>query len=139
MLALAHPKKRFQGQCIDGLITLLLFGTAIAIQQAFQLDGRVVDVCIIGIPSAYFLLADALPNGQSLGKRLLKVRVVDYDSLRPCSLLQSFLRNIMSAVFGILDAVLIFTQERKRAGDYLAKTVVIDCSHTTIFRGESSH
>lgn len=42
---------------------------------------------------AYFLLADALPNGQSLGKRLLSIATVDRKTRKGCSISQSFTRN----------------------------------------------
>jgi uncharacterized RDD family membrane protein YckC len=126
MPTLAHPGKRFQGQFIDGLISLLLFGACISIQLAFAFNGRVMDSIIVIIPCAYFLFADALGNGQSIAKRWLKIRVIHQTTHQPCNLWQSLLRNGISPIFGVLDAMLIFTQERKRVGDYLAKTVVIN-------------
>ena len=126
MPTLAHPGKRFQGQFIDGLISLALFGVCITIQQVFTLEGRIVDSVIVIIPSAYFLFADALGHGQSLAKRWLHLRVVHQTTHLSCTPWQSFLRNGISPIFGILDAMLIFTGERKRVGDYLAKTIVIN-------------
>lgn len=125
MHTLAHPGKRFQGQFIDGCITLLLFGLCITIQQMTSINGQLMDGVIVVVPCGYFLLADALPNGQSIGKRCLDIQVVSQTTFQPCNIWQSFLRNGISPIFGILDAVLIFTKERKRAGDYLAKTIVI--------------
>lgn len=126
MPSLAHPGKRFQGQCIDGVICLLLFGACISIQQYFHLNGRIIDSIIVIIPSTYFLFADALGNGQSIAKRWLHIRVIHQHTYQPCNLWQSFLRNGISPIFGILDAMLIFTKEHKRVGDYLAKTIVIN-------------
>jgi uncharacterized RDD family membrane protein YckC len=125
MLTLAHPGKRFQGQFIDGLITLLLLAVCIAIQQFFGLEGHMMDAFIIMIPAVYFLFADALPNGQSLAKRLLNIRVVHSTTLQPCTLWQSFIRNFFTPILGVLDAVFIFTADRKRVGDYLALTIVV--------------
>lgn len=42
----------------------------------------------------FLLLADALPNGQSPGKRLLSVKVVHVPSRRPCNVRQSIVRNL---------------------------------------------
>jgi uncharacterized RDD family membrane protein YckC len=129
VLTLAHPGKRFQGQFIDGLITLFLLGVCITIQQFLGLEGDITDVFIIMIPAAYFLFADALPNGQSLAKRLLHIKVVHTTTLQPCTLWQSFLRNFFTPILGILDAVFIFTKDRKRVGDYLALTTVVIVHH----------
>jgi uncharacterized RDD family membrane protein YckC len=40
-----------------------------------------------------FHVRDALSNGQSLGKRLAGIAVVDADSLAPCSPIQAVRRN----------------------------------------------
>jgi uncharacterized RDD family membrane protein YckC len=74
---------------------------------------------------AYYLFCDGLPNGQSVGKRLLKIRVVIDETGLPCTYSKSFLRNI-AQVLGILDWLWIFGGKRKRAGDFLARTSVID-------------
>lgn len=42
----------------------------------------------------YLLLADAMPNGQSPGKRLLGVKAVHVPTRRACSTQQSVIRNL---------------------------------------------
>ena len=120
---LAHPGKRFQGQFIDGLIAYLLcivlfylLHTTVGKETAF----------ILGVTSGliYFLFSDALPNGQSLGKRFLNMRVVNNETMQPCSLLQSFLRNITFPL-GIIDWVFIFFGSHRRLGDFIASTIVV--------------
>ncbi|MFT5420343.1 MAG: putative RDD family membrane protein YckC [Candidatus Endobugula sp.] len=126
MIKLAHPGKRFQGQFIDGLIVVLLFGICITIKIISQAEGTTIDLAIIAIPSAYYLFCDALPNGQSIAKRCLNIAVVHRDTLQDCNLWQSFIRNAITPILGLLDAMLILTQERRRVGDYLAKTIVVE-------------
>jgi len=77
---------------------------------------------IIGV--SYFLFSDALPNGQSIGKMLLKIKVVNYRTMQPCTLLESFLRNITFPL-GIFDWVFIFFGSHRRLGDFMASTVVV--------------
>jgi len=122
-IKLAHPGKRFQGQFIDGFIAYLL--GAIAFYLLHTVIGKHISILVaITIGVAYFLFSDALPNGQSIGKKLLKIRVVNQKTLLPCSLAQSFLRNITFPL-GILDWVFIFFGSHRRLGDFIASTIVV--------------
>lgn len=122
-IKLAHPGKRFQGQFIDGFIAYLL--GAIAFYLLHTVIGKDMSILVaIAIGVTYFLFSDALPNGQSIGKKLLKIRVVNQETLLPCSLAESFLRNI-TFPFGILDWVFIFFGSHRRLGDFIASTIVV--------------
>ncbi|AXQ31570.1 hypothetical protein D0B54_00125 [Solimonas sp. K1W22B-7] len=46
--------------------------------------------------TAYFLLADGLPNGQSLGKKWIRLAVVDERSGKPCTYLQAIVRTLVN-------------------------------------------
>lgn len=120
---LAHPGKRFQGQFIDG-IAAYFFGyvSFFVLRQVFSADTAGYIGIAIGV--AYFLLSDSLPNGQSIGKKLLKMRVVNGKTGEACSVVQSFLRNITFPL-GIFDWVFIFFGSHRRLGDFLASTIVI--------------
>jgi len=103
-------------------------------------------ICVIGIlpVSAYHLIADpkapAVPTspfemmpffviyfckdcigGRSLAKRILKLAVVDNQSNRPATSLQTVIRNLFVIVWPIEVFVSFFNQER-RIGDRLART-----------------
>lgn len=120
---LAPPGKRFQGQFIDGLfayflgiVFFYLLHTVIGKEAAF--------IFAVSIGVIYFLFSDALPNGQSIGERLLKISVVNKKTLQPCSLLQSFLRNITFPL-GVIDWLFIFFGAHRRLGDFIASTIVV--------------
>jgi len=77
----------------------------------------------------YELCKDSLFDGQSVVKKILKIKVVDYESGVKCSVKQSILRNIILWLPGsfIVELVWIFSQPKgRRGGDYLANTVVVD-------------
>jgi uncharacterized RDD family membrane protein YckC len=76
----------------------------------------------------YLLLADALPGGQSVGKRALDIAVIDQNTRQPCTFGQSFLRNIPLMVLGMIDALFIFGRTHQRLGDRVAKTMVVRLS-----------
>ncbi|WCD78882.1 RDD family protein [Pseudomonas sp. TUM22785] len=79
-------------------------------------------VCML-LLFAYLLFKDGF-NGQGIGKRLLKIRVVDSETGAPCELHKSCLRGLVS-LLGIFDVLFIFGQRRQRLGDHAARTLVI--------------
>ena len=93
---------------------------------------------------AYLLLGDALFDGRSLGKRLVRLQVISSESRQPCSFRDSILRNstfglgyllslipwigwIFIAIVAAGEFVLALgSREGRRLGDELAKTTVIE-------------
>jgi uncharacterized RDD family membrane protein YckC len=78
----------------------------------------------------YFLLFEALWNGQTPGKRLQRIRVIRLNG-QPIGWLESSIRNILRAVdmwaglypLGLL--VMFLSPRCQRIGDYAAGTVVV--------------
>jgi uncharacterized RDD family membrane protein YckC len=112
---LATPLDRLLAALIDWLIIALFSATGFG--------------AIIGI--AYLLTKESLPifEGQSIGKKLLRIKVVDSDTYLPIRNVyeKSLIRNItlLIPVFQFIDALMIFSTDRKRFGDQWAKTIVI--------------
>ncbi|WP_431479541.1 RDD family protein [Massilia eburnea] len=71
----------------------------------------------------YLLLRDAVP-GLSLGKRLLRLRVVHIPGERPVTLVGSALRNLSHLIL-VIDALFMLGERRMRLGDRLARTIVL--------------
>jgi len=80
----------------------------------------------------YILVRDGLFKGQSIGKKLLNLRVVQTEEGRPANFMDSALRNLPMAIpflgwfiFTIVEAIFVLTDEDGiRLGDKLAKTQV---------------
>lgn len=93
---------------------------------------------------AYILLGDGFFDGRSIGKKLIRIKVVSAGANAPCSFRDSILRNSTLAVGYIfwlipwigwivlfLVSVLEFTlmlgsKDSMRLGDEIARTVVIE-------------
>ena len=121
---------RLVGQILDGLVgvvPMIVGGVAMFFlaTTGLRLVGSAVFVIGIGVSAWYYLFADGLENGQSLGKRWTGTRVVDAESRQPCTFMQSFVRNILLSVLGPLDWIFIFGEKHQRLGDMAAGTVVI--------------
>ena len=70
----------------------------------------------------YLLLKDGF-DGQSVGKRLLRIKVLTQTSDLPCSFPKSLARNFIG-LFGIIDVVFALGGKRQRLGDIAAGTYV---------------
>jgi uncharacterized RDD family membrane protein YckC len=93
-------------------------------------------VRLIGIPEsaagalgfttfvAGFLLADALPGGQSPGKRAFGLSVVVSSNGAPCTPARSIFRNAF-VVLGLVDWAFMLGRTRRRLGDHAAGTRVV--------------
>ena len=132
--ALAGIGQRFTAQFIDGLI-------AFAIGAAFYFTAKSLswplDLSFLGY-MLYLMLCDALPGGQSLGKKLVKISVVHNINNTPCTYLQSFARNI-TMILGIFDFVFILGKSKRRLGDYLARTKVVRLNWCLVFFRHCNH
>jgi uncharacterized RDD family membrane protein YckC len=112
---LATPMDRILAGLIDWLLIALVSATGFG--------------AIIGL--AYLLTKESLPlfNGQSIGKKILRIQVVDNDTYEPIKnkYEKSLIRNIslLIPVFQFIDALMIFSSDRKRFGDQWAGTIVI--------------
>ncbi|MGF1674428.1 MAG: RDD family protein [Rivularia sp. (in: cyanobacteria)] len=73
----------------------------------------------------YRFFSDSLNDGQSLGKRIMGISVVDTLSKRPCTIMKSFIRNVSLSLLGVIDLIFIFSIRRQRLGDIIANTIVI--------------
>jgi uncharacterized RDD family membrane protein YckC len=122
---IASPVRRLAGQFLDGAVIYLGFIIAVLVGEVSDALGSVALIGAVVFGVGYLWFADGLPNGQSLGKRLLHMNVIDQNSGLPCSFGQSFLRNFLLSVLGPIDWVFIFTGDRQRLGDKAAHTIVV--------------
>jgi hypothetical protein len=93
---------------------------------------------------AYLLLGDGFFDGRSIGKKLIRIRVVSSGTNTPCTFKESILRNstfaagyilwivpwigwILFLVVAIIEFVLVLgSEDGMRLGDEIAKTTVLE-------------
>jgi len=88
---------------------------------------------LFGIYAGYFVFFETLWQGQTPGKRFVKIRVVRDDG-RPIGLAQVTLRSLLRPLdeFLFLGVFLImFSRREKRLGDWAAGTIVIESQIAT--------
>ena len=136
-----------------------LLEQAIKVARFSRLLAKAIDLFIVLILSIFFYpvgiilsfiymgIADSLQNGQSVGKRFMGMSVISLEDGSPCSVKQSFIRNlpilipllfaivpfwgwIISIVVGLplvsLEVYLIYKLDSgHRLGDVMADTTVM--------------
>ena len=72
----------------------------------------------------YIAFGDGI-NGQSIGKRIANIIVVKENTMKPCTLGISALRNSLLFLITKIDLLFMVRQTKKRLGDSLAGTLVV--------------
>ncbi|MFX1505681.1 MAG: RDD family protein [Promethearchaeota archaeon] len=75
----------------------------------------------LGAGCIYDLIKDGIRDGQSIGKGMMGLRVVKFDTGQPATIGSSILRNC----FYCCPCLLLVTAGRRRFGDYVGGTIVI--------------
>jgi len=135
---LATTGDRFVAVLIDSIIiyaAVLLFAIPVGLFGIFGfgfffgfLWGAVAFLgWLVGL--LYFSFLEGT-SGQTLGKQLVGIKVVDEVTERPPPIEQALLRNILRIIdellFYLVGFILIETQpNKKRLGDIVAKTIVV--------------
>jgi uncharacterized RDD family membrane protein YckC len=128
---------RFLAQVVDSLvITVILIAITIlaaALGGVFSSGELAILVeVILGfiVLAGYFLISEAAWNGQTLGKRAARLRVVG-DHGEPVTIAQAAIRNLVRIVdflplFYAIGMLTLFINGRgKRLGDFAAGTLVV--------------
>jgi uncharacterized RDD family membrane protein YckC len=128
---------RFLAQFIDVLVItavqiVITIGAAAlgGIFQSIQLFGLVEVILTFLLLAGYFLVSEAAWNGQTLGKRYVRLRVVG-DQGEPISVGQAAIRNLvrvidfLPALYAVGIVTMFLNSRAKRLGDFAAGTLVV--------------
>jgi uncharacterized RDD family membrane protein YckC len=143
--------ERVAARLIDGLafvVVGLTFMIFFSVTGAFNNIGEVAIVVMAVIYGGgfvfYDLISEVFWNGQSVGKKLMKIKVISLDGAQP-SLGQYFMRWLfrivdftLTASVGGLIAVAV-TENKQRIGDLVAGTTLIKTVHRTQFQHIAFH
>lgn len=125
------------------VLVLLILGFALIVSAAPRMasadavSGTAAKWIVAGVVLFYFLLYwgyyslfEAFWNGQTPGKRLLKIRVIK-DSGRQITLFEALARNLLRVIdmlpsFYLVGVIaMLCNREQKRLGDLVAGTIVV--------------
>jgi len=119
---LASLGSRLIAQILDALFASFLIILPIMIFGKASIPGSSVGFFLFIV---YLLFQDALPNGQSIGKRVMKIAVVNKTTGKSCKYTESIVRNALLLFIGFIDLLALGSRYKQRLGDMLANTIVI--------------
>jgi len=126
---------RIVGALIDGIIIFAYFIILMAIFVFGSLknfsEGYVFIIVLIALPAVFYDLAcETLLNGQSLGKKIMGIRVISLSGEQP-----SFSQYLNRWIFRLVDftftahmlgvILVAATEKKQRLGDIIAGTVLV--------------
>ncbi|MGD9045333.1 MAG: RDD family protein [Desulfobacterales bacterium] len=133
-LPLAGPVTRFLGWAIDlgtiiAIISILniVLGILGIISRDLAVAANIIGFFVVSI--GYGILTEWYWNGQTLGKKLLRLRVMDEQGLR-LQFSQIVVRNLLRFIdslpvlYLIGGLVCLFSRRAQRLGDFAANTIV---------------
>lgn len=123
--SLASLGQRLFGQILDSLVVVAAFVVAGVLLAISPDIGTIAMLLALAFGIFYILFADGFEGGQSYGKRAVQTACVDANTGAPCTYWQSFLRNLLLSVLGLIDWIFILGGKRQRLGDKAAGTIVI--------------
>jgi uncharacterized RDD family membrane protein YckC len=124
--------QRLGAYLIDVILLAIVLGILTA---ALKTTGYLIG---IAIELAYFTYFEGSPSGQTIGKRVLGLRVIDYATGGPLGYGKGFLRTIGRIVSGVICALgylwSIWDKEKQTWHDKIAGTVVVPVSDYPVNR-----
>lgn len=129
---------RFLAAALDFLIWVVLAAVLLlgaAALGAYGVAGHEIALILLGtlaffILYAYYIVFETLWQGQTPGKRVLKIRVIRRDG-QPIGFFEAFIRNVVRVVdflpvfYGVGVITMFVSKESRRLGDYAAGTIVV--------------
>jgi uncharacterized RDD family membrane protein YckC len=139
-LALASRGARFVANLVDQFAVLLPYVAGVFLQVFINSSsGGEKDFFLMGlgiltsIGVAIYQIVLVAQNGQSIGKRMMKIRVVRTDGSPASAVRIIFLRNLVPnsinvfcGLFGFIDVLFIFNDDRRCLHDSISDTKVIE-------------
>lgn len=118
-------------RALAGFIDLIIANVLNSLFHASFNLGESFSLGIGLLGAVYILLRDALPflDGQSIGKKILKIRAVEIESGESLknnwgtSVVRSI--SLVIPIINIVDFFMVFSASKQRFGDKWGKTVVI--------------
>lgn len=126
---------RIGAQLVDTVIAIVIIYLSIVILGGLGgTDGAILGGLLgmfVGFIAVlfYFFVLEGVWDGQTVGKRLLGIKVVKEDGSE-CDIGTSFVRNLLRIIDGLFYYLIgflamAFTDNRQRIGDLLAGSVVV--------------
>jgi uncharacterized RDD family membrane protein YckC len=140
---LASRGERLMAAAFDGILFMLPIGAAFLIRPASagdaQISGTRATIWILGLLAVTCCQMFLLSRGQSLGKLIVGVRIVDYDTEENPGFMRLYVWRVLvpallslvpffGQIFALVNVLFIFGEQRRCLHDCIAGTKVVACS-----------
>ena len=114
--------------CIQsiGFFYIILTNLDFNTMQINNLEKLIPNLIMITIISTMILIVKDIIKGQSIGKKILKIKIVDLKSDKSPNFLKLIIRNLFILVWPIEFLVLINDKKHHRLGDKILGTKIIN-------------
>jgi uncharacterized RDD family membrane protein YckC len=128
------PRANFGQRLVAYLIDVIIYVVALLILVAIAAaisESLAIIVYIIGFLGSivYFAYFEGSPSGQTLGKKVMKIRVIDFNTGGPIGFGRGLLRWVGRLVSGFLCYLgylwMLWDREKQTWHDKIATTVVV--------------
>lgn len=121
----ANFGQRLLAYLVDGVIVFIV---SYVLRVLFG-EGALAQLLVAAVGLAYFVYLEGSPAGQTVGKRVLSIRVVDFQTGGPLGFGKAALRYVARILSSIPCALgyfwMIWDRERQTWHDKLSTTVVV--------------
>ena len=109
------------------MIDIVIVGIVAAI--GFAINDALGYILGFGLGLVYFAYFEGSPSGQTLGKKLLKIRVIDFNTGGPIGFGRAVIRYISRILSGLVCYLgylwMLWDREKQTWHDKLGSTVVV--------------
>jgi uncharacterized RDD family membrane protein YckC len=121
------PRANFGQRLVAYVIDIVIVGIVAAIGFAINDALGYVLAFVLGL--VYFAYFEGSPSGQTLGKKLLKIRVIDFNTGGPIGFGRAIVRYISRILSGLVCYLgylwMLWDREKQTWHDKLGSTVVV--------------
>jgi uncharacterized RDD family membrane protein YckC len=121
------PRANFGQRLVAYVIDIVIVGIVAAI--GFAINDALGYFLAFALGLVYFAYFEGSPSGQTLGKKLLKIRVIDFNTGGPIGFGRAIVRYISRILSGLVCYLgylwMLWDREKQTWHDKLGSTVVV--------------
>jgi uncharacterized RDD family membrane protein YckC len=123
----ASVVQRVLAHAIDSALVVMVIAFAGAILGLEDAASVLLFMLVLVVALGYRILGDSYLGGHAIGKRIVGIRVQDARHGRPCTHMQSVIRNCILFIpfMPLVELIFLCIDGQERWGDRLARTYVM--------------
>lgn len=123
----ASVVQRVLAHGIDSWLVVTVIGFSGSLLNLDDVAGMLLFMLVLAVALGYRIFGDSYLGGHAIGKRIVGIRVQDARHRRPCTHMQSAIRNCILFIpfMPLIELIFLCIDGQERWGDRLARTYVM--------------